>query len=51
MVIRNVGTRSKVASDLLPKAFAEKLAGKIQYGAAVVKNRAGCESGASCFRE
>lgn len=27
----------KGGSDLLPKAFAEKLAGKIQYGAAVVK--------------
>lgn len=30
-------SRIKGGTDLLPKAFAEKLAGKIQYGAAVVK--------------
>ena len=30
-------SKIKGGSDLLPKAFAEKLAGKIQYGAAVVK--------------
>ncbi len=30
-------SKIKGGSDLLPKAFADKLAGKIQYGAAVVK--------------
>lgn len=30
-------SKIKGGTDLLPKAFAEKLAGKIQYGAAVVK--------------
>jgi monoamine oxidase len=30
-------SKIKGGADLLPKAFAEKLAGKIQYGAAVVK--------------
>ncbi len=37
MVNLNVGPQIKGGSDLLPKAFADKLAGKIQYGAAVVK--------------